>query len=642
MRRSNGWLLLILLLAAALRMINPGIYSVWIDELLTTDAAMQLARHGQWTWIGNPTSFNPIPIHSPFTTYLTAIPLLLAPSWIFARLFVGLFGVLSVGGLYALLRRYSGQSAAIIGSTLLAVTPTAVDLSRFVWNPNYAPPFIVFWLFTGLLGYYEGKRWAQVLHWLLLSAIIQTQTALIIIIPLSFLLLAYHTWDTRKQHTSWLKTNLFIFGIVILTLIPWGIGVFGVQQDRFSPLAQVIPFRSSSLTPQLDIRLLMQQFSLITSSMDFHISSLSHGDNPAQWWPDSRINILLGLQALVIFSGIMWCIKRGLYKREALPGLWFSITTLWSLAYLLLGSNGTIDHFYMMTSIYSAACIFGIVFAHLWQRNKLIGAISIIFIISQLWLSLAMLDKKQQDSVLSLGNLRATLQNWTTEYGEIVIIEENIEENYQSNRTRLIWQLYWNILKEEYPLRSVSHPHAIPIATNGQVLVSTATGTIIPTYFGEGEIFHQDKRDFRYIEITPDDAPQVNFIPDKPHTFGNLLQLSGAMMQTPQSGTVSTIVLIWTPLITQNEQYQFSVRLIDSKGNRYGQSDVETLQPNVWRMGDTVMTQLAMQISDTLPQDAAVHLEILVYSWPDIQNVPLLDSAQNPVGEILTLVQTSD
>lgn len=640
LRRIDACLVAILLLAAALRMIQPSLYSTWIDELLITDSAMQLAQHGDWTWVGNPTSFEPVPAHSPLTTYLTALPLIFSPDWMLARLWVGLLGVVAVLGMYLMLQRYGGRVAAIMGATLLAVMPLAVDWGRFVWNPNYAPPFIVFWLFTGLLGYHEGHAKAQIIHWLLLSAIIQTQTALIVVIPLSFLLLVYALWHGKGQHRRLIRTTLIALTLTTLTLLPWLYGNIAVKQGEINFRVQVAPYRDGDIGFQsVSFRQVAQTFSQLTSSTNFYKNTLNLSANRAWWWPSDSLQIVFGVQALVIAICVGWGLVMGVRPRDKFPLLWLSLATIWSLIFLPLSSGKTLPVFYMMTTTFVSPAIFGLAFARLFAKKRYWGILIIIFILAQLWLSLARLSWYQRDpNVLSVGEVQAMVSDWAQE-GDIVMLDEPTDE---ALFTRIEWDLYYNILAEQFPMRVIDNTHAFPIAPEGSILASIASGETIPAFFGDGDILYRPKRDFRYIFLSPNMLPQPHFVPDGSGNFGNILALSGIHSDSIEGGTFSEVLILWRVLNVTGQQIQFSLRLQDATGNGYGQVDGETLQPDVWQIGDTVLTRLTLSVSDTLPADAQIRFQLLVYTWPQISNINLIDNAGNPVGDILTLVPNSD
>ncbi|MDQ7025883.1 MAG: glycosyltransferase family 39 protein [Anaerolineae bacterium] len=638
-RRIDAWLLAILLLAAALRMIQPGLYSTWIDELLITDSAMQLARNGHWTWIGNPTSFEPVPAHSPLTTYLTALPLIFSPNWMLARLWVGLLGVVAVLGMYLMLQRYGGRVAAIMGATLLAVMPLAVDWGRFVWNPNYAPPLIVFWLFTGLLGYHEGKSKAQIIHWLLLSAIIQTQTALVVVIPLSCFLLVYAFWNGKGQRRLLIRTTLIAFGLVALTLLPWLYGNIAVRQGKVNFVARQV-FRDGDIDYQVvSLRQLVETFSQLTSSTNFYKNTLNLSANRAWWWQSDFLQYVFWMQSLVMAICVGWGLIVGLRRRDNFPLLWLSLASIWSLAFLLLGSGKILPTYYMMATTFASPAIFGLAFARLFSWKRYWGILFIIFILAQLCFSLARLSWYQRDpNVLSVGEVETMVAEWAQQ-GAIVMLDEATDEALY---TQIEWTLYYNIFAEQFPMRVINNTHAFPIASEGSVLASIASDDTIATFFGEGDILYRPKRDFRAIFVNPDALPQPQFIPTGNSNFGNILAVSGIHSDAIETGTSSEVWILWRVLNVTGQQIQFSLRLQDSAGNGYGQVDGETLQADVWQIGDTVLTRLTLPVSDTLPDDSDIRFQVLVYTLPQISNISLIDNAGKPVGDILTLRPNSD
>ena len=107
-----------------------------------------------------------------------------------ATLFVGVLNVIAVGLTWGLARRYYGPVAAITAGILYAASPWAVIYSRKIWAQDLLPPFVVATVFTGLLGYGEGKRWARWAHWPLLAITVQIHYGAFTLIPLSLLMLA--------------------------------------------------------------------------------------------------------------------------------------------------------------------------------------------------------------------------------------------------------------------------------------------------------------------------------------------------------------------------------------------------------------------------------------------------------------------
>jgi hypothetical protein len=70
LKNNNLRLLLVFLIALVLRGIRPGLYIVHLDELVTFNAVADLVKQGEWTWIGNPSTWKLLPYHSPLPNYI--------------------------------------------------------------------------------------------------------------------------------------------------------------------------------------------------------------------------------------------------------------------------------------------------------------------------------------------------------------------------------------------------------------------------------------------------------------------------------------------------------------------------------------------------------------------------------------------
>jgi 4-amino-4-deoxy-L-arabinose transferase-like glycosyltransferase len=493
--RIDVWLLLIGLLAAILRMIQIGLYPTFLDELLLIDSAMQLARQGHWTWLGNPTSFAPIPAHSPLTVYLTAIPLIFTPDWMLTRLWLALFGVIAVGGMYLMLRRYGGQYAAIVGATLLAVMPFPVDWSRFVWNPNYAPPFLVFWLFTGLLGYYEGQRRAQVMHWLLLSAIIQTDAAYIILIPLSLFLTVYGYRD--NPNTAFIRTTLIAWSITLITFIPMLIGNIGVRQGIFSYMIHIVPARNPAIHLQLpDLKQMVDTFAILVASVGFR-KSIALSELAAWWYPDAQLQGLLWLQVGIVSGSMVWVLLHGWRRKENFPLLWLTVAAVWLFIFYFIDSGSAIPLYFLMLTPFAAVAIFALMLARLWTWKQANGLLAWLFIAAQLSLTLTNLDWYQHHQNLSSpAVLESTVAEWA-QHGEIIVIQDEAITPVEQE-----WFLRWRILAERYPIHTIDAIINFGRPSEAAVLVSDEP---LPVAFGESEIYPITSGNLYVVVTVPDE-----------------------------------------------------------------------------------------------------------------------------------------
>jgi hypothetical protein len=217
-RGEWGALALILLVAAILRLGAPGITEFKRDEGNLAQLALDMAHGRSLPLLGLSSSVN-VP-NPPISVYLFAVPFVFSDSPIPATLFVGALNVIAVGLAWALARRYYGPGAAITAGVLYAASPWAVIYSRKIWAQDLLPPFVVATVFTGLVGYGEGKRWARWVHWPLLAITVQIHYGAFTLIPLSLLMVALWPQNVRRREL------LIGLGIATLTVIPAAIGAY--------------------------------------------------------------------------------------------------------------------------------------------------------------------------------------------------------------------------------------------------------------------------------------------------------------------------------------------------------------------------------------------------------------------------------
>lgn len=208
-------LLLIIFLAGHLRLTNvaenPGWYT---DETTHIDIANhRLAGETRYMLIDDSTlMFGRLPLFhillagyfqlSPTTDHMLAL-----------RTFTGLLGVLSVGLLYAAVRRSGGTWLALLAAFVLAIFPQAVLYSRFGFSYNLLPPLIllgVLALDRYLAG--ERKRWLAVSAFALGLGLIAEVWTLTLLIP--FVIIA----SRRPIHLLW-SIPLFFAPFALYALV---------------------------------------------------------------------------------------------------------------------------------------------------------------------------------------------------------------------------------------------------------------------------------------------------------------------------------------------------------------------------------------------------------------------------------------
>src|SRR5260221_1597523 len=181
--RALEWaaLVVIMILAAALRLGAPGIVEFKTDEANLSVLSLDLVHGRSLPLLGIDSSVGIR--NAPVSVYLMAIPYLFTSNPVIATSYVGLLGVIAVLLLYALVRRYYGPVGALTGAALYAVGPWAVIFSRKIWAQDMLPLFVLLTIGAALLGFLEGKRWAQLACLPLLAITGQIHYGTFVIIP---------------------------------------------------------------------------------------------------------------------------------------------------------------------------------------------------------------------------------------------------------------------------------------------------------------------------------------------------------------------------------------------------------------------------------------------------------------------------
>ena len=154
LREWEFWLALAL--GAFLRLWHLGQTQFLDDQsMLITLARESILRHAL------PVTSNLSSIgtyHSAFSIYLL-MPFVLTTSNPFpAIISIALWNVAAVALCYVFARRYFGRAVAAVATLTFATCGPAVNFSRFIWQPNYLPAFLVLWLFTLYAGALRGSR----------------------------------------------------------------------------------------------------------------------------------------------------------------------------------------------------------------------------------------------------------------------------------------------------------------------------------------------------------------------------------------------------------------------------------------------------------------------------------------------------
>ena len=147
--RKHRVFLVILLLAAILRLGNLDLIEFKADEVRHLQSALRIVEEGNLPAVGSTASTGVS--KPPLMTYLLAIPVSVSRDPRVASAFIALLNLGAIGGCYYLTARYFGERAAIIASLLYAVNPWAIVYSRKIFTADVLAPFTTLML-IGLFG----------------------------------------------------------------------------------------------------------------------------------------------------------------------------------------------------------------------------------------------------------------------------------------------------------------------------------------------------------------------------------------------------------------------------------------------------------------------------------------------------------
>ncbi|MFN8528701.1 MAG: hypothetical protein U0670_08835 [Anaerolineae bacterium] len=142
-------ILLILVLAAALRILPLGVSSYAWDEARISFDALRIARGGIFLFMGQQSSVG-IPFF-PASVWAFVPPFQLSADPLVAVVYVALLNTLMVLGVWWLGRRWT-HTAGLIGALFLAANPFAVFYARSIWQPNLLGPLMLAWLIAAFQG----------------------------------------------------------------------------------------------------------------------------------------------------------------------------------------------------------------------------------------------------------------------------------------------------------------------------------------------------------------------------------------------------------------------------------------------------------------------------------------------------------
>ncbi len=639
-----------LALGLFLRIAWPTLAEFKLDEATVVRRAMAIAWMGEFPVVGTGSSIGMA--NFPLTLYLTAIPLRIWDDPVAAVVFIGLLNGLAVAACYGLGKSYLNRSVGWIAAFLFAVNPWAVLLARKIWARTF--PLVTVAFFAALLAVFvRGRRWALAGAFAALAALIGLQLEGVAFIPVLVLSLLVFLKEVP------LRPLLIGGAILILALAPYGI------HDALQGWPNFRTFWSFARAEESFFSWNALRYAFIlTGSAEIHsMAGTRYMDYlnglPRLWWLNSG---MMGLCALALIHAVVrtfwgpkeqrrmffilllgFAVPVALRSRAVEPIPLHYLILVYPVVFLLIAA--LIDGGYRALPLRyrPAARLTGILLALLW------GAWQLAVVGRLLWFmdrypttgGYGIPLKYPRQAVLEARRL--------AEGAEVVVLTDGAEPAFEERPA------VFDALLFRHPHRLVDGRMSllVPDAPRAAYIV----GPVSP----EGDTFHPIEQRLRSMagvrveEVIPmpdgwqyhlflrersdreDVMAGLTRFPDPPR-FANGVVLLGYNL--PGEVALETTLEVWLAWWVQvgppPGNYHFFVHFLDSEGHLRSQHDGVPLPTSSWRAGDLVLSRFTVPVPSDLP-GGTYQVRAGLYTYPEIQGVPVVDALGNPVGSAVLL-----
>jgi len=654
-RRESVFILVILIVAAVVRMSRLGLVEFKYDEAQTARSALAIAREGQLPVLGMVSSWGPH--NPPLMGYLLAPAFALSRDPRVATGWVALLGVAAVGMSYWISRSYFGRRVAILTAALFAVAPWAVFHNRKIWAQN-VPLFTLLFVASLLALVVRRKPWA-------LCGAFTSATCLV------------------GFHLGGLAFFVILALVIVLfrrriSLLPLCVGI-GLAMVILSPY---LAFEVRNGWPNVRAFLAAAGGQSTLDFQSLHMSALTMGglhlEDLAGEYHGEFVRSILDLRWLdwlevgLFWIGLLWMVWR--IVREAIkfrgylpdPEAARMILLMWwavPVAAQLRHSAPIFPH--ALSLLYPVQHIIVALLAVDWLAGcrrrwgercsrylrRGVTVVAILLIVWHVYLLESLLTfVATTDTVGGYGApLKYALSavNQVQELAgeargsQVIAVLPGADPEYDGSGAvfDVLLESGQRLVDGRNTLVLPDQPTAYLIAPGsspGDEILSSLATQVDPVrqVRGGSESFY-----YFYWWQPSIVLPQVVW-DGAPVVWASGVELVGYDWTRGdlQPGGQVRWTLYWR--VTQpppvGQDYHWFNHLLDSDGNRQGQADGAGFPTVRWRVGDTVLTWFDIAISPEA-SSPPYSLRVGMYTYPDVANVQLIDAAGNPAGEFIEI-----
>jgi hypothetical protein len=640
-------LLSILLLATFLRFYHLDWTEYKLDEANISRLALALVRYGKVPVWGLGSSVGIY--NGALSEWLLAIPYALSSNPLVATGFVAAFNVLAVAMTFAFTRKLAGSRAAWIATLLFAVAPWAVINSRKLWAQDLLPPFVIAYVWTAYLAFIDKKPWWLVVHALALSACIQLHySALTLVFLSAFYVLVFwwRKWPWKVLLATVAAGLLSMGPFLYLDAITIAPDMMTGQPHAFpnvTRIVQTVLYRKAVV----DTTAFQMAWIMITGH-DLH--SLA-GPQEFRNFLNSTLPagpILTGLGVLMVAAWV-WALWRAARQRDsdqARGGFLVAMGVIFPILLFVWHSTPVYPHYLILLYPWPFVLL-GMLLDWLpshhpaWRAGVWGGALVIVIAAAQVYSYLAITHfVAGRDTPggygtpagLTLRAVKSAEQMAREAGGSIVVLADG--DNVEADNIASIWDV---LVDPAFDPRVVDRRMASVMPAGPAALVYAPGASAVETDVvrlplrpGEGE--YQIARWTGTEEATLSEVQKVFAPPGGRWANGVQLLMAGPVAL--EAGETYSWTLVWHvgSLPPPGADYHWFNHLVDEAGKRVAQRDGVGFPSRSWRVGDTVITWFDVPIApDAAP--GKYTMRVGMYTYPDVQNVPVVDEAGNPVAD---------
>lgn len=611
-----GGLLVIILLAAYLRLGSPGVVEYKRDEANLAQLALNMTDSGDIPLLGIGSSVG-VP-NAPWNVYVLSIPYMITSSPVVVTGFIGLLNVLAVIVTYMIARRYTNAYIALLVALLFAVNPWAVIFSRKIWAQNMLPLFVVLTVGVGFAGFVHGRRWGQWMHLPLLAITGQIHYGAFVMIPVTLSLL----FVGRKKLTRAFWFSLVITGLVTL---PYLIGL--AEADLLTPQAieSALTTTQDAETADSSLKITseaMRGAALMIAGTEIHSLAgaemfLAYLDTVPDAYP------LFNLMAWAVLLAAIWLVVRIWIRRDQRTSV--DVTLLiWLIfpiiAYLV---NWTPFFIHYLIPIFpSAFLVLGFAVYDGWtlltegrtMRHSVfaVGGVMVsAIVVLQVWLFIALID---------FVETHPTPGGFGTPLHYLMDVREEI---LQTEASQVIGAFagqaigiddeptVWNtLLHDVSQVRFVDGGTQVYPMDDAIYLTSDCNHSMVEQRFnlrgdgcyGLGEVGTLSLENYTQLDPQPSFANGVEIV-----AYRYAVCLS----------------LVWRITQPTDRDYMFAVPFFDDSGERIGNADGLSWFGRYWLPGDIVVREFCPAVLDGEPVEVGVGM--YTFDGTNFDNVELVD-----------------